>query len=272
MKFPLLLFLGAVCFTRASTQGNNTNEEQQPYSPPTIWANFTQCRQAIEDGRILSSNPTFRPVFVDGQGNPVDGPVNASGVDYVTCVNYCGTSRSQTSWSPFSQQFTSWLLPFIALTAQLPFQAATTWDNLMSAALTVGSPALAAYSLILTLFGNRWLQKQCAVAMDDLPVNSPETRDRRAIIGHMKEVFCLARQEPYEGVKLHSPSNLTAELEWWRKLEMTVEKSKRGYTASFVHQLLWVNVAFAFTVVDAFGSQNVSHFLLERRIFPTQSN
>ena len=297
MKFPLRFFLATILtFTKASTQENNTNVELPLYSPPTPWANFTQCQQAIADGRILASNPTFRPVFVDVQGHIIDGPANVSaGVGYKTCVNYCGTGSTQAGWSPFSQQFTAWLLPFIALTAQLPFQAVTTWDNLMSAALTVGSPALATYSLILTLFGNRWFQKQCEAAIDSIPVSTREDKSRREnlkkAIASMKEVLCLARQEPFENLQFaplgnlefeprgnlefeprENSDNLQHEVDWWRKLEEIVRKSKRGYTASFVHQLLWVNIAFAFTVVDAFGSQNVSRLPLERRIPLTESN
>ena len=262
MNSPLrLLFLGALVFsfTRAS---NNT------YIHPLRGADFSQCRDAILKNDTIPSNPNFTPVFVDAHGDKVSrnqscGVDYPCGVNYETCINYCGYGSTPPKWSTFSPQFTAWLLPFIALTAQLPFQTVTTWDNLMSALLTVGSPALAAYSLTLTFFGTRWLQKQCAGATDLLPESTADEqatkRKLTSIFDNMKEVLCLAQQEPYENLDFdQNPTNIDAEVEWWGRLHKIVQKTKRGYTASFVHQLLWVNIAFAFAVVDAFGSERVS--------------
>lgn len=273
MKFPpRLVFLGALLsLIRGSVQTNNTNVEQKTYSPPLRDANFMQCKKEIEAGSILSSNPSFRPVFVNAEGTPVDGPEGACGVDYETCINYCHTGSERPKWSFFSPQFTAWLLPFIALTAQLPYQAVTTWDNLMSALLTVGSPALAAYSLILTFLGTRWLEQQCAAALHCMPASTADERQRQVrltgIFRDMKGVLCLAQQEPYENLDFQPlPKDIQGEVDWWGRLYGTVQKSKRGYTASFVHQLLWVSIAFAFSIVDAFGSEKVCHLPSDRKI------
>ena len=93
--------------------------------------------------------------------------------------------------------FRAIFLPFIALTAQFPYQAVTTWDNLMSAILILGSPALAAYSLIMTFLGTRWFRKQCASALDLMPVSTQEElwcQERlESILIAMKGVICLAQ-------------------------------------------------------------------------------
>ena len=269
MNFPLrLLLLGTLLwFTEASTSNNNSNTEQWPYSPA---ADFVQCKEAIVNGTVLSSDSTFTPYFVSAHGTQVHRPEDASGVRYETCVKYCTTGSAPFKWTIFASQFTAWLLPYIALTAQLPYQAITTWDNLMSAFLTVGSPALAAYSLILTFLGTRWLEKQCAATLDQIPASTPEDWRRQtklqSIFNNMKRVLRLAQQEPYENLEFQAiPENLKGEVDWWGKLDGTVQRSKRGYTASFVHQLLWVTVAFAFSIVDAFGSEKVCHLFLNAR-------
>ena len=270
-----LLFLGAFgfSFTQAS---NNT------YIHPLRGADFIQCKDSILKNATIPSNPNFTPVFVDAHGNIVPRHQNCSvdidypcGVDYNTCVNYCGYGRTPPKWSTFSPQFTAWLLPFIALTAQLPYQTTTTWDNLMSALLMVGSPALAAYSLILSFFGTRWLRKHCAWPTDFIPrkakeqipgnTNEQKRQKLKSLFGHMNEVLCLAQQEPYENLNFAplAPGDLDAEADWWEKLNTIVQKTKRGYTASFIHQLLWVNIAFAFAIVDAFESERVSTCSLE---------
>lgn len=283
MNSPIrFLLLGALGFGFASTQRNNTNVEQKIYSPPVRGADFIQCKKEIEAGSVLFSNPSFRPVFVDCHGAPTDDPARVCGVDYTTCVGYCGARSAPSTWSSFSPQFTAWLLPFVAFTAQFPYQAATTWDNLMSAILTVGAPALAIFSLILSFLGPRWLQKKCAVAIDRMPASTQEERVRqlqmRNIFGDMGDVLCLAQQEPYENLEFQPlpkdiDAGLQSEVEWWGRLNAMVKRSKRGYTASFVHQILWVNIAFAFAVVDAFKNEQVSHLFLEvgAQNFPDQA-
>ena len=259
-----LLFLGALVFsfTRAS---NNT------YVHPLRGADFSQCKDSILNNATIPSNPNFTPVFVDAYGNIVTrnqtcGVDYPCGINYETCVNYCGSGRTPGKWSTFSPQFTAWLLPFIALTAQLPFEALSTWDNVMSTLLMVGSPALATYSLTLSFFGTRWLRKLCDSATDGMPRGTDgrtKKKHIRTLFDHMKEVLCLAQQEPFENLKfcqLRQELDLDIEKEghWWEKLDKIVNKTKRGYTASFIHQLLWVNIAFALTIVDAFGSERVS--------------
>ncbi|KAJ7799197.1 hypothetical protein B0H14DRAFT_2530083 [Mycena olivaceomarginata] len=92
----------------------------------------------------------------DNHGHPVN-IANATAMTYALCIHTCGAGFRLNPWSLFSQRFSTWLLPFLALVSQLPFGANNRLDNLMSILLNVGSPTLGAYSLLLTLLNSRWV-------------------------------------------------------------------------------------------------------------------
>ena len=247
-----LLFLGALVFS--FTQAG---------------ADFSQCKDLILKNATIPSNPNFTPVFVNANGSVVtrnysctSGDSYPCGVNYKTCLNYCGSGSTPPKWTTFSSQISAFFLPYFAFVAQLPFRALTTWDYTMSVLLMMGSPALAAYSLILSFFGTRWLQKQCAGVIDRMPESTPDERAIKSkltsIFDNMKNVLCLAQQEPYENLHFDQPPNIDAEVEWWRGIDEIVQMTKFRFSASFFHQILWVNLAFAFAIADAFGSERVS--------------
>src|ERR1700756_3444240 len=88
---------------------------------------------------------------VDIRGNPVANASLAVGLTYETCMALCGSDNVPFIWGEFSQQFTAWLLPWLALISQLPYGADDGEKNLEAMLLTVGSPMLAAYSLALAV-------------------------------------------------------------------------------------------------------------------------
>ncbi|EGN91773.1 hypothetical protein SERLA73DRAFT_164376 [Serpula lacrymans var. lacrymans S7.3] len=96
---------------------------------------------------------------LDSNGQPV--PISeASSMTYTLCKSSCGTFRETFSPPVFLQEFSAWLLPYLALASQLPFGARYRQDNLTSILLTIGSPMLAIYSLILTLLISRWIHRK----------------------------------------------------------------------------------------------------------------
>jgi hypothetical protein len=52
------------------------------------------------------------------------GPTN---ITYNQCVETCGGGAGEFKWTMFSQGFSAWLLPWIALIFQLPFGAIGQW-------------------------------------------------------------------------------------------------------------------------------------------------
>ncbi|KAG2053552.1 hypothetical protein BDR06DRAFT_989810 [Suillus hirtellus] len=106
--------------------------------------NFTQCLIDI----VTNANATQDLAgLLDGNGNPVSNVSDATAISYSLCTSVCGTGREPFQWPVFSQDFSTWLLPNLALISQLPFGAQYRLDNLMSAVLTVGSPVLADFAV-----------------------------------------------------------------------------------------------------------------------------
>ena len=88
-------------------------------------ANFTQCL-------INFKNSSATEGGVDYNGIPVTDPQTAVALTYEACTAWCGTGQESFDWSVFSQQFSAWLLPWLALVSQLPFGAESRLDNLIS--------------------------------------------------------------------------------------------------------------------------------------------
>lgn len=67
--------------------------------------NLGQCRAKLVNGTNQSGPPE---------------------ITYDQCVETCGGGPGEFMWTMFSQGFSSWLLPWIALIFQLPFGATGT--------------------------------------------------------------------------------------------------------------------------------------------------
>jgi hypothetical protein len=177
----------------------------------------------------------------NSHGLPVNVSV-ATSVTYELCIEACGGSQEPFSWNVFSQQFGAWLLPWLALVSQLPFGANDNLDNLVSMLLTVGSPTLAAYSLILTVLNGRW------VARRFLGYTYPNVRNATRILSSLQ-------QSPLE---IETEYGLLASLvvlpendKWWNEL---IEGIDYTYTWSIsaVTSIAWVVLAFLFTLIDSY--------------------
>ncbi|KAG8851165.1 hypothetical protein FRB91_008359, partial [Serendipita sp. 411] len=224
-----------------------------PLAPePSKSANFTQCQENIRN-RTLA----YEPYWVDIHGQRTFNRLEIVGTDIGTCTAYCGSSPSPFQWSSFSPQFTGWLLPFLALLAQLPYESNGIWHNLMCLFLTVGSPPLAMYSLALTLLNSRYAKQ----LLDELPVpKDPEenlqfTEFKASVFQTLK----VSQQEPF-GVAARtatSSEDFAIVRSWWRSVHHSLKKSARWFTASLATQAAWAIIAFAFTWVDAFGSSKI---------------
>lgn len=70
-----------------------------------MWFNMSRCRNILENGT---------------------DPVDPKNITYELCVKRCGGGIGWFNWAMFVQGITSWLLPWVALTSQLPFGATST--------------------------------------------------------------------------------------------------------------------------------------------------
>jgi len=90
--------------------------------------NFTQCLITFRGSNATEGGTDFF-------GTPVTDPNAAVALTYEACITWCGSGWESFDRSVFSQQFSAWLLPWLALISQLPFGAETRLDNLISGEL-----------------------------------------------------------------------------------------------------------------------------------------
>jgi hypothetical protein len=173
----------------------------------------------------------------------------ATAITYDLCLRACGASSEPFVWSTFSQQFSSWLLPWLALVSQLPFGANDKLDNLVSVLLTVGSPTLAAYSLALTVLNGRWIARHFAA------YSYPNIRYAVQILSSLQQSPLMVTTT---GSLLSSLVVLPENDEWWSELVVGLDYT-HTWSVSAVTSISWVIIAFVFTLIDSFtGDPTVS--------------
>ena len=189
------------------------------------------CTDVILEG-LLDSNGN-QPPFVN----------NATAIRYSLCESQCGASQLPFSWGTFSQEFSAWLLPFLALTSQLPFGAKHRLDNLTSVFLNVGSPALGGYSLIMTVLNARWVTRKFEA------IRYPNAQLAVKILASLQYAPVRVLSENY---LLSSLIVLPENDEWWNELAQLIDYT-HTWSISAATSIIWVIVAYIFTIVNSIG-------------------
>ncbi|KIJ53260.1 hypothetical protein M422DRAFT_155160 [Sphaerobolus stellatus SS14] len=209
----------------------------------TAQTNFTQCLQNVRGGMYGNGSDVGG---TDNTGNPVD-VTRATGVTYGLCIRACGAGQEPFQWPTFSQQFSSWSLPWLALVSQLPFGANDNIANLESAVLALGSPVLAAYSVALTVLNGRWVAARFKHHEYDWPSRI-----------HIVKALSSLQQAPLritdDDGMLSSLIILPQNDRWWEELVVHLEYT-HTWSISAVTSIIWVVVAYVFTVADSFTGE-----------------
>ena len=208
---------------------------------PVNASNWTQCLIDVRSGAYLEGGRTNR-----GKYAPLDN--NTIAISYPLCLAACGSAPEAMQWTVFSQQFSSWLLPWLALVSQLPFGANDKLDNLTATLLAVGSPTLAAYSLALTVLNGRWIARRFASS------TYPNTRNAVRILDSLQQAPLRVVSE---GPLLASLVVLPENDEWWAELVVWLEYTYT-WSISAATSIAWVVIAYIFTVVDSFTTDLVN--------------
>ncbi|KAJ6617543.1 hypothetical protein B0H10DRAFT_2032877 [Mycena sp. CBHHK59/15] len=194
--------------------------------------NFDTCLKEIQTSGKWTVGGT------DNRGNPVSNISQATAITFDLCLEACGAGPEPFVWNIFSQQFSAWLLPYLALVSQLPFGAVDRLDNLLSMVLTVGSPTLAAYSLALTVLNGHWIAQRFS------HLDYPNVRNAARVLSSLQQ---SSLHVVTDGSLLASLIVLPENDEWWSELALWL---------NFVHflrcSIIWVIIAYIFTVVDSF--------------------
>ena len=153
---------------------------------------------------------------------------------------------------------TNYFLPWLALTAQLPFETGDFLTNAMAFCMAVGSPALVTYSLAITILNRYWVRKQfnkLQTAAASHNVHSKygafETRVKacRFLLQEAQQVPLRACMEKgWFSSLMVVPKNSA----WWSKLDQRLKSTRRSVTASLVSQMAFAGIAYLFTVIASF--------------------
>ncbi|KAJ6533793.1 hypothetical protein DFH09DRAFT_1043730 [Mycena vulgaris] len=174
----------------------------------------------------------------------------ANGMTYDLCLETCGrgvwvpAGGKSSQWSAFSQAFSTWLLPFLALVSQLPFGGDTPFENVMTIMLNVGSPTLAAYSVTLTALNSRWIHNRFA------RLAYPNAQSAARVLNNLQQSALEVTADDY---LLGSLIALPENDQWWSDLLLFLDV-KHAYTWSFsnIASIIWVAAAFLLTVISTF--------------------
>ncbi|TFK69333.1 hypothetical protein BDN72DRAFT_959617 [Pluteus cervinus] len=200
--------------------------------------NLEQCLVDFQNGKIPNATVDDGR---DNHGNTVSTFADATALTYHACVKLCGAGQEPPSWNVISQQFSAWLLPWLALLSQLPFGAIDLLDNLGSIVLTVGSPTLAAYSLAITVMNGRW------IAQHFYTVRSPTAETAVRVLSRLQ-------QSPLhieEGQELDSLVEFRENDPWWAAMRKHLSLM-HTWSISAATSVAWVVIAYIFTVADSF--------------------
>jgi hypothetical protein len=157
----------------------------------------------------------------------------------------------------FTTSLTNWFLPWLALTAQLPYQTASLLGNIESLGLALGSPALIMFSLSVTVFNHRWIHQsldEIKAKIDTPKINSLAPHLSKAVDA-AEYLLKEGQQAPlrcYEGNGWLSSLILTSQnLGWWKGVKRDLETSKQLVTLPLIAQLVFALVAYMLTIIEA---------------------
>jgi hypothetical protein len=139
LAFLALFFVSVAAstkFAQINFRGSNASEGVS-VAPST---NFTQYLIAFRNSDAPEGG-------TDYNGIPASDPRDAVALVYEECAEQCGSKQEPFDWTTFSQQFSAWLLPWLALVSQIPFGAESHLDNLIS-----GESPSSAHQFILLIF------------------------------------------------------------------------------------------------------------------------
>jgi hypothetical protein len=206
------------------------------YIPAVAGVNFESCLADVRSGLWGPTGGT------DYNGHLVSNISTATGLTYDLCVRACGRGSTSNEWSRFSQQMGTWLLPWLALLSQLPYGADSRFDNFMSMLLTVGSPALAGYSLVFTALNGRWITR----SLGGYKHHSPSAK-------HATHILSVWQQYPLR-VRCGAPLSLLVilpqNLDWWQNLAQRLHCTAK-WSVSALTSMAWVIISYVFTVTDS---------------------
>lgn len=211
-------------------------------SPLDPHARFDLCKADF----LNQTDPTGA---VDIHGHPVASIDDAQGMNYATCYSRCGDGWQRDPWLSISAYLATWLIPWIALVGQLPFQTRSWIHDCLSASLMIGTPILVMHSLIITLRNSLWIHKRCR---EEEVVDRNDERQMK----NVAFVLSTCQQIP---LKIQNREHLAYSIvhrrneRWWGDLASHLRDTARVMPESLWPQMLFVLVTYGFTLSAGFS-------------------
>ncbi len=195
-----------------------------------------QCLKSLH-----MSNSTMKPLNNFGQPTNRD---SATAVSYADCIAHCGETGKRFQWAVFSQQFSAWLLPWLALISQLPYGSQYPKQDFVAMLLTIGSPTLGAYSLILTVLNGAYVARRFS------RIVYPNTREAvRILTGLQQAPLHISTQHALLASLVVLPDNN----QWWTRMLNAIEY-EHTWSLTSISQIAWVIVAYVLTVLQSMSN------------------
>ncbi len=193
---------------------------------------YSQCASDVKQTSWKATNITF---LRDRYGNPTNTISQAWGISYEACKAICRgpVNTKGYGWNTLSEALTSWLLPWLALTAQLPFETKDKQTNFMALLLALGSPSLSTFSLSLTILNARWTNQIFRPVKEGNKGLRPRRPFQTKAIKAARVFLIESQHTPIQIV--NGPRREIAQLvvcsknwPWWLSLRKEIQKTKRG--------------------------------------------
>jgi hypothetical protein len=151
---------------------------------------------------------------------------------------------------------TSVLGSWLALTAQLPLENYNHLDTIVGLFLSIGSPALVTFALVVTMLNRRWAIGYVKGLSDRSKLVTQ--RRFRVFNRRLHSFLCLAlegQQVPLRATQVrHRLSSLVVSPRnqaWWIAAQDHVLRSRRKATASLIAQVFLAAVVWFLTIVSS---------------------
>jgi hypothetical protein len=218
------------------------------FSLESCSATFYSIRDNVSDSTPL----------LDYNGRSAESRENAVGFSFETCIQVCGEGYDLNNYSAAIQDMSVWFLPYTTLIAQVPLQTSSLWSDFWVIILTIGSPMLALYSLFVSYFNRRWLDKKIVTLVKDLQVDfDGPAAGRREIIETFHQVLRRMQHYPITIQNrrlLASAIVLDENREMWRQLYHGFRATDKHLDGPAAVQLAFFVLIYILSIILALGS------------------